>query len=64
MTAFKSKWFVGSSNISKVGSINRALKTVNQVKRIKHKTVGTVKCLSYFQNMLSLSKANTGKFTI
>ena len=58
MTAFKSKWFVGSSNISKVGSINRALKIVNQVKRIKHKTVGAVNFLSHFQNMFSLSTAN------
>ena len=32
MTAFKSRWFVGSSNISRVGSINRALTKVNQIK--------------------------------
>lgn len=32
MTAFKSRWFVGSSNISRVGSINRALKKVNHIK--------------------------------
>lgn len=34
ITAFKSRWFVGSSNSSKVGSMNKALNKIKSIRRL------------------------------